>query len=854
MNIYTHIKKMNSQNMDKPVLSISLDSGLCRSYTYSSMFSEADTVSAKLLKTGLVPGDRIAIIAENCPEWAIAYLAVLKITCTAVLIDAMLPPDDIIELLNKSDVSLILTSPKTLCKMNANQLGKIPVLNILDINKPYENYSSNISADKQPTKDCDESIANIIYSSGTTRLAAGIMHTHESMICSTQMCLNQIDIHEDERFLAILPYSHIYGIVTTLIGPLLAGAQVRFIESLTSEAILSVFAEYKPSIFPAVPKMLSLFSTQIMRKIESNKKTKLLFNMFFPICYFMRKKFGLNLGKKLFKSVHDGFGGALDIICSAGAPLDKATADFYYGCGLLVLITYGATETNIPTIGNLRHNLSTDTCGKAYPDVDIKISDSNEILIKSPYMMKGYFRDELATEKAFKDDWFMTGDLGFVDEKGNYHITGRVKDNIVLATGKKVIPDDIEAQYSGIFGVKEFIVCGVPASMGECDEVHAFIVLDENGVCENVAKAVHDIGASLTSSMKIMQIHFVDSIPRTSLQKPKRYLLKKSVISDVDEQLAASNADIVNVEDVVIGIVSKVAKTDKSMITGLSRPFSQLGIDSLSSIDLALQIEEMFKVRIDEMLTKNMTVSDIVCIIENCQTENLQSTRVEKASSSLFPLDKRLGDYRLFRHICGWARMLYKITVKGEKMLPLDSGYIICANHLSNFDYLWLSINFEKERFSKFCCMAKKELFKNSRFSKRLSRICGMIPVDRENANAGLMQCCKTMLNKKWGLLIHPEGTRSSDGSLGLLKNGAALLAIESNVPIVPAYINGAFEIYPKGKKLPKLFNFSKMRKYHVEVAYGEPIYPKNLSVEQLTKLVEESMKSLCIMHSTARA
>lgn len=529
MNIYTQIKNANTHNLDKNALSTNMDSGEISTTTYSTLFQKVEKTSSELLALGLTPGDKVAIIAENSPEWVITYLALANINCTSVLIDASLSKNETYQLLANSDVVLAVISPKVLEKMDF-QDGDLALVNIYNINTPFEGYSTVLKQSDQALANRDETIANIIFSSGTTRKAAGIMHTHESMLRSTEMCLNEINMRKDEeRFLSLIPCSHIYGIVCTLIGPLLIGAEIRFVETLTRNGVLKIFAEYKPTIFPAVPKMLELFSSQIKRKIASDKKTKRLFDIFFPICYFSRKHFNINLGKTLFKSVHAGFGGALDIICSAGAPLDKETADFYFGCGLNVLITYGATETNIPTLGNLRHNITTDSCGQPYPDVSVKLSDSGEILIKSPYMMKGYYNDPESTAAAFDDGWFLTGDTALVDEKGFYHMAGRVKDSIVLSTGKKVAPDNIEAFYSNIAGVLELVICGVPTVYGGSDEVHAFIVAEQEAIHENIKKAIQDIGMSLSASMKIMRIHFVESIPRTSLQKPKRYLLRASV-------------------------------------------------------------------------------------------------------------------------------------------------------------------------------------------------------------------------------------------------------------------------------------------------------------------------------------
>jgi 1-acyl-sn-glycerol-3-phosphate acyltransferase len=191
------------------------------------------------------------------------------------------------------------------------------------------------------------------------------------------------------------------------------------------------------------------------------------------------------------------------------------------------------------------------------------------------------------------------------------------------------------------------------------------------------------------------------------------------------------------------------------------------------------------------------------------------------------------------------AKGVYRIHVKNEHRIPEQTGYIICANHVSNFDYLYLTMNFQKEKFSKFCCMAKKDLFNKSAISKKLAEVCGMVPVDRGGINCEIMRCLKEKLKDNWGVLIHPEGTRSTNGKLGKLKDGAAMLAIEAGVPVVPAYINGAYEIYPKGKKLPNLFNWKKMRRYQVEVVYGEPISSVGLTTKELTEKINQAILNL---------
>ena len=147
-----------------------------------------------------------------------------------------------------------------------------------------------------------------------------------------------------------------------------------------------------------------------------------------------------------------------------------------------------------------------------------------------------------------------------------------------------------------------------------------------------------------------------------------------------------------------------------------------------------------------------------------------------------------------------------------------------------------------------FCCMAKKELFNKSPLNKIFIQIAGLIPVDRGGNAFSALMTAKDKLKEQWGILIHPEGTRSKDGQIGEFKKGAALLAIESGVPIVPAYIKGGHDVYPPSQKLPKLFNWKYFKKYTIEVIYGEPILPNGLNVDDLMQKVNAAVKSLSSM------
>ncbi len=843
MNIFESVYKTNKSHLDKRAMSITMDNGDKRIYTYGQIFDKVNEYEAILKQAGVKKGDRIAFVSESCPEWNIAFFAACKMECTSALIDASLTGAEIEDFVATSDVRAAFFSPKAAEKVGDFSSYKYPVFNVLDCSIVPTSPSA-VSAELGETQDADPSVACIIFSSGTTRKAAGIMHYHDSLIKTTQMTINVQGLTSEERFLSILPNSHIYGVICLILGPTLTGSDVHFIESIGAEAILGAFAEYHPTVLPAVPKVYELFRSAVLRKINSKAVTKVMFEKFFPICLEKRRKTGSLLGKKIFGSIHEGFGGSLRVLCSAGAPLSQEVADFYYGTGFDIIITYGATETNIPTIGNVPGNLQTDSCGIPYPVIDLKMSDSGEFLIKSPYMMKGYFRNEEATKEAFTEDgYFKTGDVGFIDDKGFVHITGRSKENIVLANGKKITPDDIEEKYSDLSGAKEFVICGVPAEGADYDEIHAFVVPEFADLKGKIEEQIREKGASLVQYMKVAKIHFVNEIPRTSLSKPKRYLLKKLALDEKNDEPVVETpaAEVTDILSKVIGIVAKVTSTSVTDITGTTKIFEELPMDSLSSVDLALEVENVFNVNIESAYTKEITVNDIVAVIEQGGV-----TVEDKKDDRVYPQEKTEGDYKAYKALRNLITSFHTVNIHDSDNIPSDKGYIICANHVSKLDYLYLSMALPKNEFQKLCCMAKKELFKNDPFSRQLVKSTGMVPMDRGGMNnTQSMKILCEKLQDNWGVIIHPEGTRSADGIFREMKNGASVLAIEANAPIVPAYINGAFEACPTGTKLIKFYNWDKKQKYEIDVVFGEPIYPDGKTTEELTLEVQNAILAL---------
>lgn len=842
MNIFETFERQALRWSRRTAMEYQRENGEVEVFSYTQVLAQAQRYAQILQRLGICPGDRVAILSESCPQWSIAYLAVEKLCATAVLLDASLPQPELARLLDFSEVRAVWSSPTAAKKLS----GTFESLVVLDITSGETLWGG--SEAPETVTPGDPSVSTVLFSSGTTRTASGIMHGHDQLILTAASTVKENRLNHRDRYLAILPNSHIYGLICQLFGPLMTGASVRFLESLSAPSILQAFAQYHPTILPAVPKVFELLHTQVIRKVEANPKTQRLFAKLFPLCLKLRQKTGVNLGKLLFHSIHQGFGGALRILCSAGAPMKQETAEFYMGTGFRLLITYGATETNIPTIGNRGRNLTTDSCGKPYPGIEVSLSEAGELLIRSPYMMMGYFKDPEATRAAFdKDGWILSGDLGSIDPKGNIHINGRCKENIVLSTGKKVTPDDIERLYNGLAQLKELVICGIPVEGEGYDAVHAFAVA-QPGKEAQAMEALRQRSAEMAHHLQLSKIHLVEEIPRTSLQKPKRYLLRKRALEQQEPTssgTSSTSTPALDIPSMVSEIVARIAGVQPQDLSPQTRLFMDLAIDSLGAIDLSLELQEKCHVQLGHLLKKDTTLAQLV---EWAGKKG--GAAVPSDEESDYPKQKKCKDYALFHMVQKLFACVYHVNIQNQSVLPEDKGYIICANHVSNFDYIYLTLHFEKERFLKFCCMAKKELMSKKPLSKYLARICGMIPVDRGGMVVDAMENVRQRLQERWGVLIHPEGTRSKNGLMTHFKKGAAILAIEAGVPIIPAYIKGGYEIYPRWRKLPRLINWQKLRKFRVEVIYGDPISPKGKTPEELIALVEQAVRSLSLKNT----
>ena len=272
MNIYNEFRKTAINRYSKTALVMMNDEGETKEYTFGQTLQQADVFCSRLKAMGVVAGDRVCVASEGRPEWNIAFLACAKLNATAVLLDYSLPAAELVALVKKSQPVCVVASQKAAKKLTS--VKNIPVLDIQNQLDRLDGSGENILRQGEVG---DPDIAVIIFSSGTTRTASGIMHTHDSQINSCKMVCRCNGITDNERYLGILPNSHIYGLFAQVLAPLLTGGTVCFIESLSAKGLSAGFQNFKPTVFPGVPKVYELLKTQIMQQINGGKVSSALF-------------------------------------------------------------------------------------------------------------------------------------------------------------------------------------------------------------------------------------------------------------------------------------------------------------------------------------------------------------------------------------------------------------------------------------------------------------------------------------------------------------------------------------------------------------------------------------------------
>ena len=434
-----------------------------RPESYETVSREIKSLTAFVEKIGICPGDKVALLSTNMPNWGIAYFAITFMGAVAVPILPDFSPAEVTNVLDHSGARAIFISSSLLQKIEGFKSGHLKTALLI------EDYSIVFSESKSLKYDpsavpagkyevAEDDLASIIYTSGTTGRSKGVMLTHRNISFNAQKARKIQPLDENDRFLSVLPLSHTYENTLGLILPMLCGSCVYYLRKPpTPSVLLPALAEIKPTVMLTVPLIIEkIYFNKILPTFREKWILKILYKV-----AFIRKKLNVVAGKKLMKT----FGGKLKFFGIGGAKLNRTVEKFLIEAKFPYAIGYGLTETAPLLAGSNPGNSVFESTGPAIEDIELKINNPDkktgegEIWARGPNIMRGYYNEpEMTKEVLTPDGWFRTGDLGTLDKNNNLYIKGRLKNMIIGASGENIYPEEIESVINNFRFVVESLV------------------------------------------------------------------------------------------------------------------------------------------------------------------------------------------------------------------------------------------------------------------------------------------------------------------------------------------------------------------------------------------------------------
>jgi long-chain acyl-CoA synthetase len=854
--ILTRMQEAASQYPDK--IAVQMKAGdRYQQYTYRDLVRGVASVARSLSEHGINKGDRLALLSENRPEWMIAYLAVIAYGAVIVPLDAQLTDKEVALLLTSSEAKAVFVSDATRQKLHKK--GQLVVISF----DPGEGASfhdmvtAHHDAAVLPAPSAGD-LAAILYTSGTTGDPKGVMLSQGNLASNLESVIKLELFDHTDNLLLLLPLHHTYPAMACILLPFAMGATVTILNSLKGPDILACMRETGVSVLIGVPLLYSGLRRAIFDEIRKKPApVRMMVSMFLGINRLLLRTTGTNIGKALFGAVHAKFGPKFRFFASGGARLEPDVHTDMTNLGFTIIEGYGLTETSPVSAFNPLSKQKAGSIGIALPDVEVRIDNPDqdgmgEIAVRGPNVMLGYYKKPEETAEVLRDGWFYTGDLGYRDKDGYFFITGRSKEMIVLSTGKKIFPDELEKFYKQIPSIKE--ICLIQGERGlEAAVVPDFDYLKKMNLSnsrETIAFEIEDLAKDLPPYKRITGLKiFKESLPATRLGK-----LKRSKVRELYQQGGERTDKPIQESDSAL-LSDPVAKK----LLACLEPFSakknivpddnlelDLGLDSLARVELVVSIEKSFGISLpDSFGSEVFTVKDAVLKIKELLASGplKAGERVRSSWADILaqePAEEARAMVRLeFGPIITAVRYTVKLlltlamkvygrlSATGIENLPVKGAYIIAPNHLSLADVPSITASISVKTSSRVFFLGATEFFGGTIASK-IARIFHVIPVDMDTRLHNALQLSAYVLRHGKVLLVFPEGSRSRDGGIKEFKKGVGIIARELNIPIVPVAISGTYEMLPSGRLFP--------RPARISVSFGKPIHPGGKDYDEIVK------------------
>lgn len=803
-------------------------------YTYEDVKELTYRAAGFLAANDIESGKRVILWSHNMPEWSLSYFGILKTGATAIPIDPASLLDDVVKFAEAGEASAIIVSPKLLAE-NPELAERLKSANlnveIYTFDEVFEMQTEQEEAKRSallPAKILSNSVASLIFTSGTTGTPKAVMLSHKNFVNMISMLSSVLEMDTTDGVLSVLPLHHTFEFSAGFLTPFSNGTQITYLDELSSEELARAIENNLVTGMVGVPALWEMLHRRIKTRLrERGDWFADLADSVIEFNAWIRDNTPFNLGPVIFFPIHEGMGGRMRYLISGGSALSEKVQKDLHGLGFTVLEGYGLTESSpVLTVTRPGNKLIKGSVGKPLPGVEVKIdspdeSGVGEVLARGQNVMLGYYNNDDATNEALQDRWLKTGDLGKLDEDGNLYIVGRSKDVIIDSNGKNIYPDEIEDHYGKSAFIKELSVVGLPDDDGG-EKIAALVVPDyEHDIAlsrlqtnKRVEEHFREVSGGLPFFKRVKVLHLTPfELPRTATRKVKRPEVV-GMLQTLEERAKKKTKQVLETkgDDTALWIRKIVASVSNRALSevALTDKLADLGFDSLMFVELQAAVEDAGgRVISPDTLNEVETVRELLTAVQRIDKSKKladEPKAEEKKDDEIFipSIVRRVGN-----QIIDFAQgTLYDnvldTSIEGESNVPMHTNFIVAPNHASHIDTGLVKKALGKDVAEQTVAVAAADYWFDTKYKRAyMNNFTTLVPIERTGSLRQSLRHVTEILNEGYNTLIFPEGTRSLDGAIHEFKPIIGYLALNEKVGILPIYLWGTFEAFPKGMTIP---------------------------------------------------
>jgi len=815
-------------------------------WSYGELLAVALSFAETLRSRGVGKGERVLIWGENSGEWIAAFLGCMFQGAVAVPMDAIAEKNFAKRVAEQAGVKLAIVGSGLSSPLDASNTLLLEDLAVAASGRPTPEYKPEGASPDDPIE--------IVFTSGTTAEARGVVLTHRNLLANLAPIEKEIDryrryerIVHPLRFLDLLPLSHVFGQLLGIFLPQIIGGSAIFLDTLNPAEVARTIRSERVSLLVTVPRLIESLRDQIERDLAARGKLE-KFQRDYQAAeheHFLKRWWR-------FRAIRRRFGWKFWAIVSGGAALPAAAEEFWTRLGYAVIQGYGLTETTSLVSLNHPFRLGHGSIGKVLPGLEMKLSDEGEILVRGENVAAGYWKGAGIASVLDADGWFHTGDLGERDANGNLYFKGRRKNVIVTPEGLNVYPEDLEAELRKEPGVRDCVVVGLERDGNA--EPCAVLLLRDSAAAPPPAAAGTLAGTIVQRAnerlapfqrMRRWLVWPDQDFPRTPTQKPALARIREFAEAAAGNDGNAASAAAAG----PLGELLTRVLHGRAMQGG----DAALNLSSIERVELMGALEDRYQVDLSETEYASAdTMQALERLVEHPPPRAAAFHYLRWPQSWPVRFIRALVYNLLARPamlILGWPK------IRGRENLRRTNGpVLVVANHVTFFDPAYILEGLPARFRRRLAVAMDGELLESMRtpppgtgfFMGLVGRVeyflvvsvYNIFPLPRRAGFRKSFAFAGDLIDRGWNVLVFPEGERTKTTLMNPFRAGIGLLATRLGVPVVPMRFDGVAEARAAGKHI--------VPPGRIKVWIGAPVrYDEKQPAEEIARDLERRVIAL---------